>query len=664
MDPHTPHTAHDARPVRSWKRRVAMTLGGVAAIAACVVIRFYDPPQPASAQAPRANGPTSPAGSRPAAAAGANGAARGQAPGHESVVAVVNGEEISRNDLARQCLVHYGDEVLDSLINYHLVQQECKKRNLAVTKQEVDEEIDRVAKRFGVSTAQWLKMLANERGIQPAQYAKDIIWPTLALSRLADERVKVTEQDVRDAYEANFGASVKARLIACTSAEAAQQVWQLARQNPEEFGNLAKEHSVDINSASAKGLIQPIRRHVGDKELERVAFELRPGEISPVIQVGDQFVILKCEELLPPTPMPMEQVREQLIEAIREKKRWRSANEVLRDLQAESTIDNFYSDPARRDQAPGIAARINDQTVTMVQLADACVERHGAEVLEGLVSRRILEQACRRYNVTVAKADLDDEIDRAAMAMGRRLGPDQPDRAGWLTQVTEELGIPVDLYVQDTVWPTVALKKLVGAKVEVTEDDLQKGFEANYGPRVRCRAIVLDHQRRAQEVWEMARSNPTSEYFARLAEQYSIEAASRQLGGEVPPIQRHGGRPLLEEEAFSLQPGELSGVLQVGDKFVILLCEGHTQPVNVSAEEVRALLYDDIYEKKLRLSMAEMFDQLKDSAHIDNRLVGTLQTPKPQRPAGQPVNLDPNVRPAGGPPARTGANSPAGGLPR
>ena len=55
------------------------------------------------------------------------------------------------------------------------------------------------------------------------------------------------------------------------------------------------QHSQDVNSASSSGLIQPIRRHLGDPKLEQAAFAMKQGEISPVVQVGDQFVILKCE---------------------------------------------------------------------------------------------------------------------------------------------------------------------------------------------------------------------------------------------------------------------------------------------------------------------------------------------------------------------------------
>ena len=134
--------------------------------------------------------------------------------------------------------------------------------------------------------------------------------------------------------------------------------------------------------------------------------------------------------------------------------------------------------------------------------------------------------------------------------------------------------------------------------MKVTEEDLRKGYEANYGPRVRCLAIVLGNQRRAQQVFELARKNNTTEYFGELAAQYSIEPGSQAMHGEVPPIKKYGGQPQLEEEAFQLRPGELSGVIQVGDKFIILRCEGHTKPANVDFNSVRNDLYDDMLRKE------------------------------------------------------------------
>ena len=552
-----------------------------------------------------------------------------QDPARPAVVAVVNGEPISRNELAQECLRHYGKDVLERLVNKYLIMQECQARGIAVTQQEVNEEITRLAGRFGLPVDQWLKMLQEERGIDPAQYANDIIWPTLALRKLAGSRLEVTPQEIQEQYETEYGPAVQARLIVCNDLKKAQAVLAQAKANPDDFGNLAKNQSDDYNTASTKGLINPIRKHTGYKEIEEVAFRLKENEVSDLIQVGDQYAILKCERHLPPRQVTLEQARARLEELVRDRKLRRAAQEVFTELQNRAKVENVLNDPAKSRQMPGVAAVINGRQVLLHELGELCIERHGKEVLEGTINRKLLEQACKKQNITVSEAELDQEIARAASQMVKPKPDGSPDVEAWLKMATEEQGISVDVYRRDSVWPSVALKKLVGDKVEVTEEDIRRGFEANYGPRVRCLAIVLDNQRRAQQVWEMARKNLTPEYFGELASQYSIETGSRTLRGEVPPIQKYGGQPLLENEAFALKPNELSSIIQVDrDRFVILMCLGRTEPVAVEMAQVRNYIYEDIHEKKLRIAMAQRFHTLQENATIDNFLAGTSQSPQ------------------------------------
>lgn len=125
----------------------------------------------------------------------------------------------------------------------------------------------------------------------------------------------------------------------------------------------------------------------------------------------------------------------------------------------------------------------------------------------------------------------------------------------------------------------------------------------------------------------MARENPTAERIGDLAEKYSVDPTSKTLRGEVPPIQRYGGQPAIEREAFALKPGELSGVVQVADRFMVLFCEGFTDPAPVKPAEVRDELHADIFEKKQRIEMARYFSHLREAAAIDNFLAGTSQSP-------------------------------------
>ena len=132
----------------------------------------------------------------------------------------------------------------------------------------------------------------------------------------------------------------------------------------------------------------------------------------------------------------------------------------------------------------------------------------------------------------------------------------------------------------------------------------------------------------------------------------------------MPPIQRFGGQPTLEQEAFTLRAGELSGIVQAGDKFVIMFCEGRTKPENVKFDEVRQNILEDLREKKLRLAMADEFAKIQDAATIDNYLAGTTQSSKQQQSnLFQRVNVEQEVDPTVPKSSRSGlvpAQVPAG----
>jgi parvulin-like peptidyl-prolyl isomerase len=463
-------------------------------------------------------------------------------------------------------------------------------------------------------------MLEEDRGITAEQYRRDIVWTTLALRKLAAERLVVSDEELAQAFDAEYGPRVKCRMIGIyKDAAKAKKAQQLAAENPQDFARLVRAYSDDTTSASANGWIQPIRKHVGDKELEDVAFSLKPGEVSPVIQLKEQYIILLCEGQVPGQNVKLAQVRPQLEEAIKDRKLRVEAAELFQTLQKNAQVVNVLNDPQKKRELPGVAATINGRTITIRQLSEECIARNGKDALRGMVNRRTIEQALRKRKLAVTQEAINAEIEDAAS----RLMPPKngkPDLDGWIKRVTSEPGVTYDLYVRDAVWPSVAMKTLVKDSVKVVEQDLDDGYKANYGPRVRCAAIVMDDERQARKVWEMARDNPTLEQFGRLSAKYSTDASVKSLKGEIPPIRLHGGRPTLEQEAFALKEGELSGIIQTDGMYVILLCQGRTEPENIEMKEVRNLLYDHVYRQKLNDAMGREFDRLQRTTRITNYL--------------------------------------------
>ncbi len=264
-------------------------------------------------------------------------------------------------------------------------------------------------------------------------------------------------------------------------------------------------------------------------------------------------------------------------------------------------------------QTPALA-RVNGQMISYEAVARECFDRIGEEVLENLINRTIIFQEVERRGLTVTETEINDEVKKIA---GRFNLPTDT----WYQMLQTERSLSPMQYRRDVIWPMIALRKLAGEEIQITENDMQRAFQRDYGPRVRCRMIMMDNVRRANEVWEKA--NRTPEEFDKLAREFSIEPGSRSLGGSIPPISRHSGNQTLEDAAFRLQPGEISGLIQVENRYVILKCEGHTEQVVTEISDVRTELYAQLTEEKTQERVATVFEGLKKQTRIDNYLTNT-----------------------------------------
>ena len=548
-----------------------------------------------------------------------------------STMATVNGRPISRQQLANEAMRRFGNDVLESIINKLLVMNELQEQGIQITEGDINQAITDKAETFGLSADRYLTLIESKRDIKIDQYKNDIVWNELALRRIAEAQIQVTPEELDKRMEFEFGAKVQVRQIALTDLEAAKTLREILRAEPENFEKLAKQHSVDTNSAAMGGLLPPIRRNSGFPEFEKVAFSLQPGQISEVFKVDGAFLVLRCERVFPAEELTKEQVtqvHERLVEEITRDKLRSSAVDLFRSLQDSAQIINVMNDPNLSKQMPGVAATVNGIKVLKNQVAEECITRYGKMMLEVEVNRTLLVQELERNGMTVEPEEVTYEITRAAEQVKQRLPGGEVNIDEYLAFVTGNDKSKVDFYIEDQVWPTVALKKLVVDKVEVTEEDLQKGYEANFGPGVEVLAIVFQDQRAATKVWKMAAANPTAEYFGQLAHQYSIEPATKNNFGQVPPVKKYGGQPELEAEAFSLSKNEISKVIQLGEHWAILFSKGRTNPQVADFDAVQDELQKNIHEKKMRLAMQEEIQRIHEDAQIDNYLTGTSQTGK------------------------------------
>lgn len=309
-----------------WQKRIGLgvlTLG--VALTAMLVLRKVPQPKVA-AETPQvkteAKQTTSPA-SLPKSLQTSNIPSTNSDYSSRVVAYVYDNMPVTREELGEYLIARYGTERLDLLCNKKIIDNECRKAGIEVTAAEVENSLSEDLKGLNVDRKTFVdKVLKNYRK-NLYEWKEDVIRPKLMLSKLVRSRVKVTDEDIKKAFEAYYGEKVECRIVMYEKGfeRAVLSDYPRLRDSEEEFHKAAKNQKSSSLAATA-GKIRPIARNTtGNDELEKAAFALQPNEVSPVIGTPEGLIIVKCDKRIPAdTTVNLESVREKITAEIIEKK--------------------------------------------------------------------------------------------------------------------------------------------------------------------------------------------------------------------------------------------------------------------------------------------------------------------------------------------------------
>lgn len=238
-------------------------------------------------------------------------------PDRRVLAVVYHNMPVTREELGEFLIVRGGYEKLDLLVNRRIIDLEAAKRGVTVTPEEIDAVHTEDLKALGLyrqepnqkpedavrqMKADFIKVILPKHRMSMFEWTEDVLKPRVILGKMVRPRVKVTDEDLKQAFEHRYGEKRAAKLIVWAKEDfrAAQKEWDLARKSDEEFDRIAKSQR-DANLASAAGAVAPIGRY-GDADnpiVEQVLFTLKPGEISQLFETPAGIVCVKCVKHLP-----------------------------------------------------------------------------------------------------------------------------------------------------------------------------------------------------------------------------------------------------------------------------------------------------------------------------------------------------------------------------
>jgi len=230
--------------------------------------------------------------------------------------------------------------LVDELIERHLLLQEAHRQQLGISNSEFGETVERIKEDY---SQQEFESLFKEKGFHLADWEKKLREDLLIkkiLSLSIDQKIVISEEKTKNYYETHIQdfmvpERVKAKHIVAAKEEGAKKIRQMVLQGAS-FELLAKEKSLspDAEQGGDLGLFTK-----GEMpEAFDVVFSLKESAISPIVKTPYGFHVFKVEKIFPSRTLSYREVRPQIQDILFQEKREALYQEWIKDLKSASSI--------------------------------------------------------------------------------------------------------------------------------------------------------------------------------------------------------------------------------------------------------------------------------------------------------------------------------------
>jgi foldase protein PrsA len=259
----------------------------------------------------------------------------------ENTVATVNGEAIKSEDFVNRLVQLDGNRVLSLMVDEVLLKQEISNKKVKIVDKDIEERLKTVKTQFG-GDEEFTKKL-KESGASVDMLKKQIEFD-LSKEKLVSDEIKVSSPEVTEFFNTNkekLGKpeAVHLRHILVSTEQEANDIL-IALNAGANFEALAKLKSLDSSTKDKGGDLGFLAKGLLAPQLEKVAFEMKVGDLTPVTRTDLGFHVFKLEEKQMPAEAKFDKdMKDKIAEAIKQQKLNKSLTDLLQNLRKSAKIE-------------------------------------------------------------------------------------------------------------------------------------------------------------------------------------------------------------------------------------------------------------------------------------------------------------------------------------
>jgi foldase protein PrsA len=234
------------------------------------------------------------------------------------------------------------------------------------------------------------------------------------------------------------------------------------------------------------------------------------------------------------------------------------------------------------------AASVNGEKITKEELDTKLTEMYGAEILDSLITNKVIEMEAAKKKVKVTGNEIDEELTKLEESYGGEEA---------FAAALEQNQVSMDK-IREDIEVYLLAEKMIGTSIDVSEEEMKSYFEENKDSfdqkeQVKASHILVEDEATAKKIKEELDHGKD---FAELAKEHSTDTSNADTGGDLGYFGKGEMAEEFEKAAFALENGAISEPVKTEFGYhIIKLVDkkaAKTAKFDEHKDEIKELLFD------------------------------------------------------------------------
>ena len=269
-----------------------------------------------------------------------------------------------------------------------------------------------------------------------------------------------------------------------------------------------------------------------------------------------------------------------------------------------------------------IVAIVNGQKVTRQELYELLVDTYGDDALDVLIRRTLIYQAAAKEGISATSSELNQklkilingEIDGLMRTYRIKDKADLEKELIKIDSSIAQLEEKLSKKMRKQAEVEVLAEKVMTKTVTVTEEELKKVYDLEYGEKIEASQIVYNIRSDAEDALKKIKSGAD---FATMAKNDSIDRVSAAKGGKMQPFSPKDG---IGTQVANLKVGEISDIIKTDYGYHIIQITGKKPASNKDFKAVRSELEKTARNQRYKERLGPWLISLIENASITKNL--------------------------------------------